>query len=110
MTASAVSPSGGPARCTFQSKKQKPLQRYFPEIESGLLELEEDGFVLDGEFVVPGAGFETRSLHDGRPFTSAYTTAQLLQDIAHDRVAAMSRKLVNRDAAGLASFQQALLQ
>jgi ATP-dependent DNA ligase len=42
----------------LQSKKQKPLQRYFPEVETGLLSVEEDGFVLDGEIIVPGQSFE----------------------------------------------------
>lgn len=49
-------------KVTLQSKKQKPLQRYFPEVEAGLLALEEDDFVLDGEIVIPGESFEVLQL------------------------------------------------
>jgi hypothetical protein len=46
----------------LQSKKQKPLQRYFPELEAGLLSVAEDGFVLDGEIVIPGQSFDVLQL------------------------------------------------
>ncbi len=40
----------------LQSKAGQPLGRYFPEIVAALAGLEAEGFVLDGELVVPLAG------------------------------------------------------
>ncbi|WP_177177947.1 hypothetical protein [Citreimonas salinaria] len=45
----------------LQSKNQKSLARYFPEIESALQEVDETGFVLDGEIISP-EGIETLQL------------------------------------------------
>ena len=42
----------------LRSRNQRPLARYFPEIVEALLGLEERRFVLDGELVVEGLGFE----------------------------------------------------
>jgi len=42
----------------LRSRNQRPLARYFPEIVEALLDLEERRFVLDGELVVEGLGFE----------------------------------------------------
>jgi ATP-dependent DNA ligase len=44
------------AEVVLQSKAGQPLGRYFPEIVAALAALEADGFVLDGELVVPLAG------------------------------------------------------
>jgi ATP-dependent DNA ligase len=41
---------------TLQSKAGQPLARYFPEIVAALTRVPQDGFVLDGELVVPLAG------------------------------------------------------
>lgn len=46
----------------LQSKNQKPLERYFPELAEGLSGLGETGFVLDGEIVIPGQAFEMLQL------------------------------------------------
>jgi ATP-dependent DNA ligase len=46
----------------LQSKKQKSLNRFFPEVASGLARLKGDRFVLDGELVIPGQPFETLQL------------------------------------------------
>ena len=46
----------------LQSKNQKPLERYFPEVAEGLGGLAEEDFVLDGEIVIPGQPFETLQL------------------------------------------------
>jgi ATP-dependent DNA ligase len=46
----------------LQSRNAKPLERYLPEVAQGLLELEEDWFVLDGEIVIPNGAFETLQL------------------------------------------------
>ena len=40
----------------LQSKSQKPLTRYFPELLSELQELQAQKFVLDGEIVIPVNG------------------------------------------------------
>jgi ATP-dependent DNA ligase len=38
------------------SRNQRPLNRYFPEVEEALASLELDRFVVDGEIVASGAG------------------------------------------------------
>jgi ATP-dependent DNA ligase len=43
-------------RIDLQSKSQKPLTRYFPELRSALHELHANKFVLDGEIVIPVGG------------------------------------------------------
>ena len=45
-----------------QSKNQKPLDRYFPEVAEGNEEIAEDEFVLDGELVIVGGSFEALQL------------------------------------------------
>ena len=50
--ASAVSHIGAAARSHLQSKNQKPLERYFPEVAQGLEEIAEGDFVLDGGLVI----------------------------------------------------------
>ena len=46
----------------LQSKNQKPLERYFPEVDGGLAALAETSFVLDGELVIHGGSFEALQL------------------------------------------------
>jgi ATP-dependent DNA ligase len=46
----------------LQSKKQKSLNRFFPEVVAGLARMEAERFVLDGELVIPGQSFETLQL------------------------------------------------
>jgi len=41
------------ARVDLQSKSQKPLSRYFPELVGALASLKAKSFVLDGEIVIP---------------------------------------------------------
>ena len=43
-------------RIDLQSKSQKPLTRYFPELQSALRELRATKFVLDGEIAIPVDG------------------------------------------------------
>lgn len=43
-------------RIDLQSKSQKPLRRYFPELQAALQELRATKFVLDGEIVIPVEG------------------------------------------------------
>jgi ATP-dependent DNA ligase len=51
---------GGSIR--LQSRKQKPLQRFFPELAKALLELPVERFVLDGEIIIRGQPFEVLQL------------------------------------------------
>jgi ATP-dependent DNA ligase len=44
------------ARVDLESKSQKPLTRYFPELVAALLQLKAQRFVLDGEIVIPAGG------------------------------------------------------
>jgi ATP-dependent DNA ligase len=46
----------------LQSKKQKSLNRFFPEVAAGLARLKAERYVLDGELVIPGQPFETLQL------------------------------------------------
>ena len=50
------------AHVDLQSKRQRSLNRFFPEVASGLARLSADRFVLDGELVIPGQPFETLQL------------------------------------------------
>lgn len=43
-------------RVDLESKSQKPLTRYFPELAAALLQLRPQTFVLDGEIVIPADG------------------------------------------------------
>ena len=52
----------GGGRAQLQSRTQKPLGRYFPELEAALEAVAEEGFVLDGEIVIPGHEFDTLQL------------------------------------------------
>jgi ATP-dependent DNA ligase len=49
-------------RVHLQSRNQKPLERYFPEVVKGVEEVVEDNFVLDGELVIIDGSFETLQL------------------------------------------------
>jgi ATP-dependent DNA ligase len=44
------------ARVDLESKSQKPLTRYFPELITALRELKPKQFILDGEIVIPVDG------------------------------------------------------
>jgi ATP-dependent DNA ligase len=41
------------SKVDLQSKSQKPLTRYFPEVVAALKDVKPDTFVLDGEIVIP---------------------------------------------------------
>ncbi len=49
-------------RVDLQSKKQKSLNRFFPEVAAGLARLKAERFVLDRELIIPGQSFETLQL------------------------------------------------
>jgi ATP-dependent DNA ligase len=46
----------------LQSRRQRPLQRYFPEVADAALTLPSPSFVLDGELVIQGQPFDTLQL------------------------------------------------
>lgn len=46
----------------LQSKNERPLNRFFPELAAVLLSLPSTRFVIDGEIVIPGETFETLQL------------------------------------------------
>jgi ATP-dependent DNA ligase len=43
----------------LQSRRQKPLERYFPEVVEAARAISPDKFVLDGELVIPDEPFDT---------------------------------------------------
>lgn len=61
----------------LQSRRQKPLERFFPELTAGLGALAVERFVLDGEIVIPGAPFDTLQL---RLHPAASRIAKLAQE------------------------------
>ncbi len=42
----------------LQSRRQKPLQRFFPEVAAACAALPCERFVLDGELIIPGQAFD----------------------------------------------------
>ena len=50
------------SRVHLQSKNQKPLERYFPEVAEGLASFSATSFALDGELVIQSGGFEALQL------------------------------------------------
>jgi len=52
----------GDTEVRLQSRNQKPLERYFPEIADGLRGLPDGRFAIDGEIVIHGQPFETLQL------------------------------------------------
>jgi hypothetical protein len=46
----------------LQSRRQKPLKRYFPEVAEAARTIEPARFVLDGELVIPGQPFDALQL------------------------------------------------
>jgi ATP-dependent DNA ligase len=46
----------------LQSRRQRPLGRYFPEIIDAVRHLPIDKFVFDGELIIPDQPFDTLQL------------------------------------------------
>ncbi len=46
----------------LQSRRQRPLARFFPEMHTAIAALPVHRFVLDGELIIPGQSFETLQL------------------------------------------------
>jgi ATP-dependent DNA ligase len=90
-------------RVHLQSRNQKPLERYFPEVARGLGDVAEDGFVLDGELVLPRGSFETLQprLHPAESrirLLSEETPAQLIvfDILSHAGASLLQRSLTDR--------------
>lgn len=87
----------------LQSRNQKPLVRYFPELANGLASLPLDRFVIDGEIVLRGQPFETLQLR-------LHPAASRVEKLAADFPATLIAfdLLVNESGAGLTekSFAQ----
>ncbi len=97
---------------TLQSKNQKPLGRYFPELAAALGALPVTRFVIDGEIVIRGAAFETLQL---RLHPAASRIATLSRDypatlVAFDLLAgADGRALLDRPFVERRAALEALL-
>ena len=46
----------------LQSRRQKPLERYFPEVADAVRNIQPEKLVLDGELVIPGEPFDSLQL------------------------------------------------
>ena len=82
----------------LQSKKQKSLNRFFPEVVAGLARLKPDRFVLDGELIIPGQSFETLQLrlHPAASRAAKLATEFPARLIVFDLLAFGSSKLTGK--------------
>lgn len=64
----------------INSKAGKPLERYFPELVEGLLAIDADDFILDGELVLPVAGSLSFDALQQRLHPAASRIARLARD------------------------------
>lgn len=73
----------------LESKNERPLNRYFPELASALSRLRPSRFVLDGEIVIPSEPFETLQLrlHPAQSRAATLATKYPAQLIAFDLLA-----------------------
>ena len=83
------------SRVHLQSKNQKPLERYFPEVTQGIEEIAEDDFVLDGELVIAGGSFETLPLRTRLDTPARLPLAALPEGIGRPPVAPDQPSAVN---------------
>jgi ATP-dependent DNA ligase len=88
-------------RAHLQSKNQKPLERYFPELAEAVLGIGKDGFVLDGEIVIPGDSFETLQLrlHPAASRIATLSKSHPAQLVAFDLLARTGTPLIDRPLA-----------
>jgi ATP-dependent DNA ligase len=89
------------SRVHLQSKNQKPLERYFPEVTQGLEEIVEADFVLDGELVTVGGSFESLQLrlHPAESRVSKLARETPAQLIVFDLLARAGISLLERPLA-----------
>lgn len=100
-------------KINLQSRNQKPLQRYFPEVTEALAQLPAEQFALDGEIAIPG-DFETLQLrlHPAATRIATLSEAHPAQFIAFDLLAdeagpRLKQPLEHRRAALEAFFKAA---
>lgn len=82
----------------LQSKNERPLARYFPELAAALLSLPSTSFVIDGEIVLPDHPFETLQLrlHPAQSRVATLSAQYPAQMIAFDLLADDSGPLANQ--------------
>jgi ATP-dependent DNA ligase len=73
----------------LQSRRQKPLGRYFPEVVKAARSSEPAKFVLDGELVIPGQPFDSLQLrlHPAASRISKLSSEMPAQFVAFDLLA-----------------------
>jgi ATP-dependent DNA ligase len=88
-------------RVHLQSKNRKPLERYFPEVVSGLAGLSETDFVLDGELVITTGGFEALQLrlHPAESRIRKLSDQTPAQLVAFDLLEVSGSSLIDRPLA-----------
>jgi ATP-dependent DNA ligase len=89
----------GPGEVSIQSRDLRPLDRYFPELRSALLQLLPDGSIVDGEIVVVslnGLDFDAlqQRLHPAASRVAKLAVATPASFVAFDLLAAGGRSLV----------------
>ena len=100
-------------RVDLQSKNQKPLGRFFPEIAAGLARLKADSFVLDGEIIIPGHSFETLQLrlHPAASrvarLAKEYPARLIVFDLLADGTGRLTGKPLSERRAALKGFVKA---
>ncbi|MDQ6638715.1 MAG: ATP-dependent DNA ligase [Pseudomonadota bacterium] len=100
----------------IQSRDLRPLDRYFPELRSALLELLPDGTIVDGEIVVVGAGgldFDAlqQRLHPAASRVAKLSVATPASFVAFDLLAVGAKTLVDEtQAARRAALEKLLAQ
>lgn len=85
------------AEVELQSRRQRPLARFFPEVAEAVRALRTKTFVLDGELVIPGAAFDTLQmrLHPAASRIARLSTEHPATFVAFDLLAdAQGRSLL----------------
>lgn len=83
-------------RVNLQSRNQKPLERYFPELCVALAKLRHHRFVLDGEIIIPDETFEDLQLrlHPATSRVAELSRTYPAQLVVFDLLAVEGRSLV----------------
>ncbi len=99
-------------RVRLQSKRNKPLERYFPEVATSVADVADDGFVLDGEIVIPGGSFEMLQLrlHPAESRIAKLSKENPAELIAFDLLAQYGAPLLDRPLSERRGELERLLQ
>ena len=105
---------GGPDEVFIQSRDEKPLDRYFPELHALVAERLPDGCILDGEIVMPtarGLDFDRLQLrlHPAASRIKKLAAESPASFVAFDLLALEGRSLVTRPQAERRAHLEALL-